>query len=114
MTGADLCKKCILKDSVLVIALLHYMQIDEEQGKKLIQSIHSSYKNFLRHFEDADVFANLSYQILKGSYPYPINEVAADMLRYVAYDVNRLHARDKIEELLATGVEPLIEEILER
>ncbi len=33
MTGADLCKKCILKDSVLVIALLHYMQIDEEQGK---------------------------------------------------------------------------------
>ncbi len=36
------------------------------------------------------------------------------MLRYVAYDVNRFHARDKIEELLATGVEPLIEEILER
>lgn len=114
MTGADLCKKCILQGSIFVRALLHYMQMDEENGKKLIQSIDSIYKDFLKDFKNADVFANLSYQILKGDYHYSINEVAADILRYVAYEVNRFHAQDKIEELLAIGVEPFIEEILER
>lgn len=114
MTGEDLSKKCILKGNVFVRPLLHFMQMDEENGKKLIQSIDSTYKDFLRHFEDADVFAYLSYQILKGNYQFSINEVAAGMLRYVAYDVNRFHAQDKIEELLTGGVEPLIEEILER
>lgn len=29
MTGADLCKKCILKDSVLVIALLHRLTVNK-------------------------------------------------------------------------------------
>ena len=50
MTGANLCKKCIFKGSVLVRALLRFMQIDEEQGKKLIQSVHSSYRSFSKRF----------------------------------------------------------------
>ena len=53
-------------------------------------------------------------EILKGHFSYNVNEVAAYILKYVAYDINRFNAQHKIERLINKGVEPLIETILER
>lgn len=40
--------------------------------------------------------------------------MAAYILKYVAYDINRFNTQHKIERLINKGVEPLIETILER
>ena len=69
---------------------------------------------YIKRFEDADPFASLAYEILKGHFSYNVNEVAAYILKYVAYDINRFNAQHKIERLINKGVEPLIETILER
>ena len=50
--------------------------------------------------------------MLQGRFPYVINETAAQILRYVAWDVNRFYAQHLVEDLVKTGLEPLIEEII--
>ena len=42
-----------------------------------------------------------------------VNETAANILRFVARDVNRFSAQHMIDDIKNVGVEPMIEEILD-
>ncbi len=42
-----------------------------------------------------------------------VNEIAANILRFVARDVNRFSAQHMIDDIKNVGVEPMIEEILD-
>ncbi|RLV40839.1 hypothetical protein DIX45_04445, partial [Streptococcus iniae] len=44
--------------------------------------IHSNYEQYLKQFEDADPFATISYRVLRGDFPFTVNEVAARILKY--------------------------------
>ena len=50
----------------------------------------------IKRFEDADPFASLAYEILKGHFTFKVNEVAAYILKYVAYDIIRFIEQHKI------------------
>jgi len=114
MPAKELCQACIKKSIVFIESLMAFMRLDDTHAIYIIQTIHSNYEQYLKRFEDADPFASLAYEILKGHFSYNVNEVAAYILKYVAYDINRFNAQHKIERLINKGVEPLIETILER
>ena len=114
MSEKDLCLSCINKGTRFTECLLSFMNLDDSHATYIIQKIDSNYVQYIKRFEDADPFASLAYEILKGHFSYNVNEVAAYILKYVAYDINRFNAQHKIERLINKGGEPLIETILER
>ena len=57
--------------------------------------------------------ANSILEILKGSYSFVVKETAANILRFVAVDVNRFSAQRLVSDIKDMGVEPLLEDILE-
>jgi len=65
-----------------------------------------------RSFEAYDPFATFAYRVLKDSFPFVVKETAANILRFVATDVNRFSAQRLVEELKEDGLEPMIEDIL--
>lgn len=114
LSGIDLCQKCIQKGYIFLDAIFEFLKIDSKHASDIVQLIGSNYKAQLKKFEDADTFATLAYRILKGNFNYPVMEVAATILRYTAFEVNRFYAQDRIDELKEKGLDPLIEELLER
>ncbi|RMI52636.1 hypothetical protein, partial [Streptococcus iniae] len=97
--------------------ILHYlifMRLDDTHANYIIQMIHSNYEQYLKQFEDADPFATISYRVLRGDFPFTVNEVAARILKYVAYTAGRFSAQHMIDSLIDEGIEPLIESMLER
>lgn len=41
-----------------------------------------------------------------------VKEIATNILRYVAWDVNRFSAQHMVEDLMNAGVEPMLEDII--
>ena len=95
-------------------ALLKFMDIDDIHAQHIIQSVDRSYQDICgRSFEAYDPFAYLAYKVLKGSYSFVAKETAANILRYVAVDVNRFSAQRLVSDIKDVGVEPLLEDILD-
>lgn len=97
-----------------VDVLLAFMKTSDEHALYIIQSVDKSYQDVCgRTFAAYDPFALFSYTVLCSGFPYVINETAANILRFVARDVNRFSAQHLIENIKNIGVEPMIEEILD-
>ena len=97
-----------------VDVLLAFMKTSEEHALYVIQSVDKSYQEVCgRTFVAYDPFASFAYLVLRSGFPYVVNETAANILRFVARDVNRFSAQHMIEDIKNIGVEPMIEEILD-
>lgn len=97
-----------------VDVLLMFMKTSEEHALYIIQSIDRSYQEVCgRTFASYDQFASFAYLVLRSGFSYVVNETAANILRFVARDVNRFSAQHMIENIKNIGVEPMIEEILD-
>lgn len=97
-----------------VNALFSFMHLDDAHARHIIQSIDKTYQDTCgRSFAAYDPFAHFAYKILKDNFPYVVKEIAANILRYVATDVNRFNAQDLVKELKAEGIEPMLEDILD-
>lgn len=114
MSAKELCRTCIKKRNVFIDCLIAFMKIDDSHANYIIQMIHSNYAQYSKRFEDADPFATLSYRVLSGNFSFTVNEIAARILKDVAYTVGRFSAQRMIDNLIDEGLEPLIESILER
>ncbi|EHJ52556.1 serine/threonine-protein kinase [Streptococcus macacae] len=112
MSGDELCKNCIKKGHFFLNCLIQFMLIDDSHANNVIQLIDSNFEEQLKRYEDVDPFATLAYMILKENFSYIVNEVAAKILNYVAYNVGRFDAQRKIDSLIEYGLEPMIEELL--
>ena len=97
-----------------VSAYIKFMKIDDEHASHLIQSIDSTFRDVCKTFEDNDAFARLANEILNARFDFSVKEIAASILRYVAYDVNRFSAQDMVNNLIEQGLEPMLEDILQR
>lgn len=94
--------------------LLAFMRLDDLHALHIIHSIDKSYQEVCgRSFEAYDPFATFAYRVLKDSFPFVVKETAANILRFVATDVNRFSAQRLVEELKEDGLEPMIEDILD-
>ena len=96
--------KHVLKKVCFIESLMIFMKLDDTHAIYIIQTIHSNYEQYLKRFEDADPFASLSYRVLKGQFSFNVNEVAAQILRYIAYEVGRFSAQHKIDYLIENGL----------
>lgn len=90
------------------------MHLDDSHALHIIQSIDKSYQEICgRSFEAYDPFASFAYRVLKDNFPFVVKETAANILRYVATDLNRFSAQRLVNELKNEGLEPVIEDILD-
>jgi hypothetical protein len=95
-------------------ALLQFMKCDDTHAQHIIQNIDSTFRDVCaRSFSAYDPFATFSYKVLSDDFPFVVKEIAANILRYVATDVNRFSAQRLVEELKQKGLEPLLEDILD-
>lgn len=95
-------------------ALLQFMKCNDTHAQHIIQSIDSTFRDVCdRSFDAYDPFATFSYKVLSADFPFVVKEIAANILRYVAKDVNRFSAQRLVEELKKKSLEPLLEDILD-
>lgn len=95
-------------------ALLHFMSIDDAHATFVMQSVDSGYVAVCGNsFASYDAFARFSYNVLIGTFPYVIKEIAANILRCVAKEVNRFYAQHLIDDIKKIGIESTLEEILD-
>ncbi len=110
-SGQDICRWIINREIGYSAALRSFMNIDEEHAQHVIQMIDKEYQNMCRTFESFDPIADFAYSAI--NYPsFIVKEIAANILRYIAIDINRFHAQHLIDNLMASGVEPAIEDVL--
>lgn len=112
MPAENLCKSLLSKQQGIISVLLSFMKIDDNHALHIIQSIEDNFKTVCgRTYEAYDIFAIFANSVLNGSFTYVVNELAANILRFVAKDVNRFDSQRFIEKLINRGLDPLIEEI---
>ena len=95
-------------------ALICFMKYDNTHAQHIIQSIDSTFREVCgRSFSAYDPFASFAYKVLSDDFFFVVKEIAANILRYVATEVNRFSAQHLIENLKRSGLEPMIEDILD-
>jgi tRNA A-37 threonylcarbamoyl transferase component Bud32 len=113
LTAEDICKFLVNKQSGFQRILLAYMQQNETHANDVMQGIEGCFREICRQFVDNDPIATFSYNVLvSDAFGFVVKELAANMLRYVAYDVNRYYAQGLVEDAKKYGLEPMIEDIL--
>lgn len=94
-------------------ALLAYMQVSEDNAQHIIQSIDKSYRDVCgRVFQAYDPFAQFSATVIGTTFSYLVKEIAANILRFIAWDVNRYCAQRMVDGLISAGIEPTLEEMI--
>lgn len=113
LTGEEIARKMQSYRNGFSLALMHFMKIDESHAEYVIQSIDKAYQTVCgRSYEAYDVYSSFAYDVLKEKFSFVVKEIAANILRYVAWDVNRFSAQHMVEDLMNAGVEPMLEDII--
>lgn len=93
-------------------AILKFISIDNKHAYFFIETITEHYQGFYKSFQDYDYLADIVFEIIIGSYDFPIKELSANILNYIANYINRFHAQDLIKKAISHGIDPFIEEKL--
>lgn len=113
MPSEAITRKLQLKNSGFDEALLKFMSKDDSHAEYIIQSIDKTYIEICgRTYEAYDAYSSFAAQVISGDFSFRIKEIAANILRYVAWDVNRFSAQDIVNNLINVGVDPMIEDII--
>lgn len=114
LNGKGLSEAIYKRQLGFVDVLLKFMKTSEEHALYVIQGVDKEYQEICDHsFEAFDPFASFADSVLRGNFPYAVNETAANILWFIAKVVNRFSAQRMIESILKNGiVEPMIEDIL--
>lgn len=77
------------------------------------QSIEQSFRDVCgRSFEANDPFASFAVRVIKDEFSFVVKEIAATMLRYVAWDVNRFSVQHMVRDLLLSDLDPMLKDII--
>lgn len=94
-------------------ALITFMHTSDAHAQHIVQSIEQSFREVCgRSFEANDPFASFAARVLKDNFSFVVRETAATILRYVAWDVNRFSAQRIVANLLSSGMEPMLEDVI--
>ena len=93
-------------------AITKFISIDHEHASFFIETISDKYQDFYKNFQDYDNLAEIMYEIVIGKYKYPIKELSANILKYIAVYIGRFRSQDLIKKAISLGIDPFIEEIL--
>ena len=93
-------------------AIMQFIQIDTKHANFFIETITDKYQGFYNSFQSYDNLAEIMYEIILGNYEFPIKELSANILNYIAKYINRFNAQNLIEKAISQGIDPFLEEIL--
>ena len=94
-------------------ALITFMRTNDNQAQHIIQSIEQSFRDVCgRSFEANDPFASFAVRVIKDEFSFVVKEIAATMLRYVAWDVNRFSVQHMFRDLLLSDLDPMLKDII--
>lgn len=93
--------------------LVQFMKVSDANAEHIIQSIDKAYKDVCGwNYEMYDVYAIFAKNVLSDRFSYVVKEIAANILRHVAWDVNRFNAQRLVNAVVDEGVDPMLEEII--
>lgn len=114
LTYEEVCKSIVDKQPGFLNILLEYMKQGDTQANDTIQGVETCFREICHKFTDNDTIATFAYNVLlSDSLGYVVKELAANMLRYVAVDVNRYFAQGLVADIKKHGLEPMLEDILD-
>lgn len=113
MNGENICQELITNKRRFDDTLIKFMNLDESHATYIIQSIEDNFREVCKTFPTYDPIASFAYKALMSDSSFVVKELAAEILRYVAFDINRFNAQRLVEKAIHNGLEPLIEEILQ-
>ncbi|WFD09788.1 protein kinase domain-containing protein [Tepidibacter hydrothermalis] len=117
LNGQDLCNT-IATNAHMTYIILTFIEDNEKRMLEVMQAIFKYHDDACimrdgRHnFNRFDVFTSISYSLIRNNAPYLVQELAAKTLCQIAIQANRFNAQRKIEELIAYGIDPTIEDLL--
>lgn len=110
-TGEQLCKMILstpgIKDAVIKIA-----ETNEVNAGHIIDSIGKNMEQVCKTWEDNDPFSEVAKAVILSKATFDVKERACCILAYTARYVNRFSAQHLIDEVLAYGIDPMLEDIL--
>lgn len=113
LAGNRICELIASKHNNINQAIIKCMENDDKKAQIMIEKISNNYIDVAgKDYNRYDGFAKLGANILKMSFSFIVYEISAKILYFVAYSVNRYYAQDLIKDVINSGVDPLIEEIL--
>lgn len=113
LTSKDIVKEMQKSGNAYSNALIKFMNVDDGHAQHIIQSIDKEYQSICgRVYEEYDVYAFFAGRVLRGNYSYVVKETAANIIRFVAWDVNRFVIQHLVEDLINEGLEPLLEDVI--
>lgn len=115
MDAVQISKNILNHKQGFVEALMTFMNTNDEHAEYIIQAVEKSFREVCgRSFEANDPFAFFASKVLRGQYSFVVKEIAANILRYVAWDVNRFSAQRIVEDIIKNGIDPMLEEIIKK
>jgi len=113
MSSEVVTRKLQTNNTGYAYAFLEFMKIDDSHAEYIIQSVDKNYQEICgRSFEAYDSYSSFARKVLIGDYSFRIKEIAANILRYVAWDVNRFSAQHMVNEIINDGIDPMLEDII--
>jgi len=111
LNATDLCR-AIVEIPNMISAVLTFIKSDEKRVIETVQMIEDNYLDVCRHWEDYDKFGKIAYNVILNNLAYVAQEISARILYDIAYNKNRFNIHRLIDNLLDTGVGPIIEAML--
>ncbi|MCI6020686.1 MAG: protein kinase [[Bacteroides] pectinophilus] len=113
LTNEEIAKRMQSYTNGFADMLFQFMKLDDSHAEFVIQSIDKAYQIVGgRNFESYDVYATFAKRILLDNFTFVVKEIAANILRYVAWDVNRFDAQHMVEDVINVGIDPMLEDII--
>lgn len=113
LDGERLCSQIVMNPKFKMV-LLNYMKLNDNNENYVITAVEENFRDSCPTFESYDPIASLANTILLDQFSFLTKEKAARILSHIAFSVNRFSAQRMVERLIDRGVEPLIENVLQR
>ena len=112
LTPTKMCKELIAIGGLFTKVLARFACTSDSHAAHVVDSLAYNMREACGNsFEAADPFSDLAFDIIRNNaIPFDVKERACRILSYVAYYVNRYHAQHLVEQLIEDGIDPLLEE----
>lgn len=115
MKARDISEAILNGKPTFLNALIKFMHSSEDQAQHIIQAVEQSFRDVCRFsFEANDPFAFFAIRVLHENFSFSVKEIAATIIRYVAWDVNRFGVQRSVEDILNSDIDPMLKDVLRK
>ena len=111
MTDEQLCSR-VVSNPAFAKTVVNFTEIDNGNATFVMDAIDQGMTQACKRWKDHDAFADIANSIILSKAPYDIKERACQTLSYIAWRINRFHAQHLIKDIISSGVDPMLEDLL--